>query len=379
MTAPMFVLRPDGRLEEMRGQDYLTEAHLQELLATYPALLAGELMNPGEPPRWILIRREAGIADSPDSGGRWEVDHLFVDHSAIPTFVEVKRSSDTRIRREVVGQMLDYASNAVVHMTVEQMRAWFESLHREEDPDEVLREVLGPDADTEDFWLRVKTNLQAGRIRLLFVADRIPSELRRIVEFLNTQMDPAEVLAVEVAQYVGGDLKTLVPSLIGQSERTRAAKTSAGRSPRGDWSPEQSMEELATTSAVLEEVGRAVLEWGATVDGLSWGNAHRVPELIPTVAFEGRPIALFTVSVESRVYLAVHDWRRHPILSTVEEQQEILERVADAVGVRTSRPRNAWPWFPADALADPEARARYFAVMTELAERLRDAAGRSEA
>ena len=28
-----------------------------------------------------------------------------------PTLVEVKRSSDTRIRREVVGQMLDYAAN----------------------------------------------------------------------------------------------------------------------------------------------------------------------------------------------------------------------------------------------------------------------------
>ena len=32
----------------------------------------------------------------------------------MPTLVEVKRSSDTRIRREVVGQMLHYAANAVV-------------------------------------------------------------------------------------------------------------------------------------------------------------------------------------------------------------------------------------------------------------------------
>jgi hypothetical protein len=33
------------------------------------------------------------------------------DQNAVPTLVEVKRSSDTRIRREVVGQMLDYAAN----------------------------------------------------------------------------------------------------------------------------------------------------------------------------------------------------------------------------------------------------------------------------
>jgi hypothetical protein len=30
--------------------------------------------------------------------------------------------------------------------------------------------------------------LQAGRIRMMFVADRVPDELRRIVEFLNEQM-----------------------------------------------------------------------------------------------------------------------------------------------------------------------------------------------
>ena len=45
----------------------------------------------------------------------------------------------------------------------------------------------------------------------MFVADEIPVELRRIVEFMNGQMDPAEVLAVEIKQYVGGNLKTLVP------------------------------------------------------------------------------------------------------------------------------------------------------------------------
>jgi hypothetical protein len=63
---------------------------------------------------------------------------------------------------------------------------------------------LGDSAgDSEDgiaaFWSRVKTNLQAGRIRMVFVADEIPIELARVVEFLNTEMDPAEVLAVEVS------------------------------------------------------------------------------------------------------------------------------------------------------------------------------------
>jgi hypothetical protein len=66
------------------------------------------------------------------SGNRWSVDHLFLDQDAVPTIVEVKRSTDTRIRREVVGQMLDYAANAVVYWPVEAIRAEFEA--NQEDP-----------------------------------------------------------------------------------------------------------------------------------------------------------------------------------------------------------------------------------------------------
>jgi hypothetical protein len=55
----------------------------------------------------------------------------------------------------------------------------------------------------------VSINVQAGRIRLIFVADEIPPGLHRIVEFLNGQMNPVEVLAIEVRQHVGLGLTAL--------------------------------------------------------------------------------------------------------------------------------------------------------------------------
>ena len=60
---------------------------------------------------------------------------------------------------------------------------------------------------------------------MLFVADVIPQMLRRIVMFLNEQMARAEVLAVEVKQYVdkGEGRKILVPRVIGQVERKRSS------------------------------------------------------------------------------------------------------------------------------------------------------------
>ncbi len=152
----------------------------------------------------------------------------------MPTLVEVKRSSDTRIRREVVGQLIDYAANAVVYWPIETLRAAFESrLEREGgDADAELAAVLGPDADAEAYWDQAAANLKAGRIRLVFVADEIPRELRRVVEFLNEQM-AAEVIAIEVKQYVGPDgLRTLVPRVIGQ---TAAAETRKGPREKRRW------------------------------------------------------------------------------------------------------------------------------------------------
>ena len=47
------------------------------------------------------------------------LDHLFLDQDGVPTIVETKRSSDNRLRKEVVAQMLDYASNALIYLPVE--------------------------------------------------------------------------------------------------------------------------------------------------------------------------------------------------------------------------------------------------------------------
>ena len=102
------------------------------------------------------------------------------------------------------------------------------------DPEAELAEFLGEGQDASAFWQQVKTNLQAGRVRLIFIADEIPPELRRVVEFLNSQMDPAEVLAIEVKQFVGENLKTLVPRVLGQTETARQKK-SADRGEARQW------------------------------------------------------------------------------------------------------------------------------------------------
>ena len=57
------------------------------------------------------------------------MDHLYIDQNAWPTLVEVKRSKDTRIRREVVGQMMDYAAEKSAMMSTVGAPAEYDDLN----------------------------------------------------------------------------------------------------------------------------------------------------------------------------------------------------------------------------------------------------------
>ena len=243
MSDLVFHLDGDAPVRPMVQQAYESEDLLQRLIERHPAVVA--LGEAGEPSRWLLVGREVPVAGGADGGRRWSLDHLLVGPDAVPTLVECKRASDTRARREVVAQMLDYAANAVAHWRPGDVRAAFERTHGD-GAAAGLAELLGgadggdgvDPTDADAFWRGVDDNLRAERVRLVFVADRIPPELRRVVEFLNGQMDPAEVLALELRQFLHpGGTRTLVPRVVGATMKAAAkpGKARASSAGRHDW------------------------------------------------------------------------------------------------------------------------------------------------
>jgi hypothetical protein len=216
-----------GRWIPMEETPYGQEVVLQAALAEYPDLLPGDQINPENPRRWLLVRREVGVPAEEDGGSVGSLDHLFLDQDGIPTFVECKRAADTRARREVVAQMLDYAANGTEYWPMEKLRQAATETAAKEDRslDEQVQELVGgEEIEVDTYWEHVEDNLREGRIRLIFVADSIPKELRRLVEFLNDKMTDVEVLAVEVKQYLGHGQKAMVPRVIGMTESARKKK-----------------------------------------------------------------------------------------------------------------------------------------------------------
>jgi hypothetical protein len=300
LSSGVFLIQTNGQLVEMSEENYGSEADFQELLAKYPNLLAGNQINDADPRRWLLISREAALPSEENGGDRWSVDHLFLDQDAIPTLVEVKRSSDTRIRREVIGQMLEYAANVVVYWPEEEIRAKFDMTcqARGLNSEDALEAFLGPSEDSGAFWQKANNNLQAGKIRMLFVADSISQELRRIVEFLNEQMAPAEILAVEIKQFAGQGYKSLVPRVYGQTEEAKHKKGITAVS-KTQWDEESFFKELKSRRGIEEaEIARKILDWARNkLPRFWWGKGKQDGSFYPMLDWNDEvyyPISIWT-------------------------------------------------------------------------------------
>lgn len=362
MTGPIYHLDDTGKATALEIKPYDAEATLQKLIAEHPEVLAGEQTDAGRSPKWLLIQREMAVPGEEGGSGKWSLDHLFVDQDAVPTFVEVKRSTNRELRREVVAQMLDYAANAVAYWPPGSIRETFAACN--EDADQVLAEFTDRE-NADKFWDDVDRNLKTGKIRMVFVADEIPAELRRIVEFLNEQMTSAEVLAIEVKQYVGGGMRTLVPTVIGQTETARIVKDPSIRSGK-QWDKESFFAELSDRRAPEEaQAAEGLLDWANRNElRIWWGRGRINGSLFPIYYNDNGKNFLFSVWSNGRVEILFR-FMSHSPFDDQEKRKELAQRISEASGVPIPDDRlSKLPSFTLDRLVNPDSYKQFLSAFT---------------
>jgi len=229
----------------------------------------------------------------------------------------------------------------------------------------VLGEFLGDDTLREEFWQKAKTNLQAGKVRLVFVADEIPNELRRVVEFLNQQMDPAEVLAVEVKQYTNRGLKALVPRVIGQTAEAQRKKSSTGRVNR-QWDESSLMQELQRQRGTVEvDTAKAILEWAnGQMPRMWWGSGSLNGSVYPVLDHKGIGYSLFGIFTDGNISLSFQPLRGRPPFNDDSKRLQLLRRFNEIAGVNL--PDDAidrYPSIPLSALKDKLALKKFLDIL----------------
>ncbi|NVK25282.1 MAG: hypothetical protein HWE10_10175 [Gammaproteobacteria bacterium] len=278
--AKVYVLNDDGSTEVMAGIHCKNEdLELQRILELNPDLMPGDQINPSDPRRWLVVKREMPVPDPSTGDNRWSIDLFFVDQDAMPTFIECKRYNDTRAKREVVGQMLEYAANGHYYWSKDEMRTFAEEAAEKNGVslDEEIKRLQPEDTESVDvFFQHVQDNLREGQVRLVFFMEESPPELKSVVDFLNKQMERSEVLLVEARQYERDNMKIVTPILFGYTEEARQVKktVSVTTGQRRKWDKDSFFGDLR--ERVAEEHYTAVKKvFGKSQDlksELSWGT-----------------------------------------------------------------------------------------------------------
>jgi hypothetical protein len=333
MQGKIYILQDQSKLSPMVETQWDAEHKLQQLIAEYPDLLGGDQIDVENHRRWLLVTREMPMQGEEPNTTRLSLDHLFLDQDGIPTLVEVKRGSNAQVRREVVGQLLDYAAIATSSLNVRDIQAALSSNGAQ--ADSKLETFLGADANVEEFWQRVQSNLDRGQLRLIVLADSIPAELRRVVEFLNRQMNPAEFLAVEVKQFEYEGQKVLVPRVLGVTEAIRQKKSPVAAIGK-QWDEPMFMAAIEENVSVeVRTLAEQLLRWiTPQVSYIFWGQGQKNSCFIPTIRKGKVDYQVCRVNSDG-VFVFPFDWlNKKPPFDDGRVLQELLSKINAVPGIR---------------------------------------------
>jgi hypothetical protein len=171
------------------------EATLRDLIAAHPDILPVRDLDPSYG-RLITVTRELSIP------GVGFVDVLLMDENGRLVIVECKLWRNPQARREVVGQILDYARELSRFAYEDLQRQVSIATRRQGNVLYQLAQEAGGTLPEAEFVDRVTRDLAAGRFLLLVAGDGIAEGTRRIGEYLRDQPGLAFSFGlIEIAEY----------------------------------------------------------------------------------------------------------------------------------------------------------------------------------
>jgi hypothetical protein len=186
------LIQGDGEKPRPLEEGYASEAELQSFLRDHSELIPMEDIEIGTPPLLCI-----GWEVFATSGAE---DLLYVDETGRLTIVETKLRKNAEARREVVGQILEYAAQTVgwsashvetkanAFLSSLDCPVEYRSLTFQSAMERFLENAASPRRSAfsyQTFLTEIEAKLKDGQIRLVIAIDEPPEPLLRIVEFVN--------------------------------------------------------------------------------------------------------------------------------------------------------------------------------------------------
>ena len=370
----MKILIQDGEGVRELEEGFASEEELQRFLMKHPDLMPLEEIDLGTPPL-LPIGWEVGVVSGAE-------DILYVDQNGLLTVVETKLGRNSEARREVVGQILEYAAqmSAWTGADVERQAERFFASHigPEEYWDRTLEKVLETflqatgDAPAqfsyEDFLQRVQSNIERGHFRLVIAIDEPPKPLLKTVEFVNRFSGRFEMYLVQLKRFrdVAREQNIFVPALFGKAATTRLSPTGSR------WDESKFLEHLATGSdpQTVEYVTDMYHRFAEWVDEGVWGTGTTMGSFNLVLYTSYGRINLAGITSRGDLYVNFGNLYQRNV------PNELIRSLADELnhvrGIALPADLHAkYPPIPKAVLKDAERRHQVLSVIREVVDRLK--------
>jgi len=319
---------------------FTEEAKLQDYLEKYPSLIPLEEVVEGAS-GILCIGREVGA-------GLGAVDLLFIDKDGLLTIVETKLVKNPGIRREVIGQIIEYASY-ISQWTADKVYE-IANEHLKSNLGEIMENISGSDFSAEDLRSNIEQNLKNGKIRLIIVVDELVEPLRATVTFLNSY-SKFDILLLQVSSFEGeAGEKVLAPSLFGYKP--------ASPPPRKKWDEKRFFADIGERGGKL--MVDAVVELyeftKSKADEISWGTGAHEGSFTFRRSRYGKKVSIFTVYSSGYIQFSFGDMKDKGLEEeTLESFRAKLNEIPE---VRLSKEvvseRGKYPYMKADFITNTD-------------------------
>lgn len=231
------LLNPDGSIANPKRVPFtekmFDEAWLQGLIEDHPELLPISEIEPAFAPA-ISVGREVTTASG-------YIDNLLLSSQGYLTIVETKLWRNPEARREVVGQIIEYAKD-VSHWTFQKLEGEvrkYNAEHRKSKDGilDSLRRIEDIDENKEGVIIdAISRNLQAGRFLLLVVGEGIRESVEEMADFLQRTPQLLFTLALvelqiyKISEKEGDQQLLVIPQVVARTrEITRAVVRIEGK------------------------------------------------------------------------------------------------------------------------------------------------------
>lgn len=309
--------------EVVESSAYIDEHHLQKLLDESPEIVSLDEIRPDAGPLVATVREYNLPVGSIDLLG-------FTARGDI-VIIECKRAANTQAKREVIGQILDYAAH-LWEITYEDLDEKVKAI-KGLSLAELVHTKTGEDWDEEEFRGNIRSALVEGNFILIIVVDEINEELNRIVRYVNATGSPSfSFAALEMRRFTTDQAEMLVPHVFGPVHATPRQRPAS----KNKWSADSFFPELRSRHGEqAEATARAIFAWAEQKKMRNWwGEGSRSGSFVPIYNLDGRDYQLFAVWTYGVVEIYFYWYQYRAPFESEEKRLEILHRLNQIPGVK---------------------------------------------